>query len=250
MSLELVESLFNQNISVNCGESGYATKNNLLHYIASRPFNQNDFYVFHDYLSKYSQKVDEKNSLGYTPLMVCIVNKDPSVIYFIDLLNNGADPNIQINVYSHQYFVSTILTLAIISNCSLNILKYLVVYGTSNIDDQKHPLLCACKYSDLIVIKYIHSKFGGINTCDESGATPLHYVCYYRTDDNPDIIRFLLDSGADINKKDSYFNTPFSMAVKSNKLRVIKELSIFIFEKYKDEEDFIKKKIINDFFEF
>lgn len=60
MSLNLIENLFNPNIHVKCGNSGYATKNNLLHYMASRKNNRDDSILSFDYMFYHKKKLMEK----------------------------------------------------------------------------------------------------------------------------------------------------------------------------------------------
>lgn len=248
MTLELIEFIFNPNIYTNCGESGFAAKNNLLHYIASQPFDQNNFYIFHDYLVKYPNEVDRLNSLNFTPLMICLVNKDPETIYYIDdLLSYGANINQKINIYKTVLHSKSndldILTFAIINKCGIDIIKCLINFGFNNSNlKNNHPLLLASEYSSKEVIKYIFEKFGDINIRDRLGCTPLYNYCRRRDTDDSETIKFLLDNGADPKIKNKYSQSPLNAAIKVGKNETVKELLIYIFKKYINEND------VEDFF--
>lgn len=64
----------------------------------------------------------------------------------------------------------------------------------------KHPEL----------IYQLHTHMGDINNKINS-VTPLHFICWHsESDELPNIIQLLIDSGADINAKDKYNNTAFN----------------------------------------
>lgn len=177
--------------------------------------------------------------------MVAIVNENEKTFYYVtDLLTNGANCNIEIDIYTKEDKPKNILQLAIINGCSKNIIKLLIEYGSKWSHNENFHLLA--KYSDLETIEYIHSIYPFLNSRDEYDATPLYYACFYRNEDNPDIVQFLLDHGAEPILKDKYSNTPLGMAIKSNKLKVVQILITFIFKRYDHEENF--ENYVKDFF--
>ena len=89
--------------------------------------------------------------------------------------------------------------------------------------DHLQMLLEAIKYNDLREIA-IQIAVHGVdvnnnNTYDLFYGTPLHYACKQRC--NPKTIKLLLLSGANINGKDYYGDTPLHEAVQDRNIRIV-----------------------------
>lgn len=130
--------------------------------------------------------VDEKNGDGNTPLNNACARKKGGYVIIKILLELGANINIQndlCNTPLHELFK--------IEN-SFDSIKLLV--------------------STAVNIKEL------LNTGDINGNTPLHLASYHQ---NPEVVQYLIDMGADVNAKNQKGNTPFIEAILGNNKEVI-----------------------------
>ncbi|WP_353277794.1 ankyrin repeat domain-containing protein [Wolbachia endosymbiont (group A) of Agelastica alni] len=90
---------------------------------------------------------------------------------------------------------------------SWTLLHYAVYNGNLNLVNGVFDLLLA--------------KVGDINAKDKWCWTPLHYAVYYN---EPNMVKFLIDKGANIEARSKKSETPLYLAVKEGKLDVVKSL--------------------------
>ena len=82
-------------------------------------------------------------------------------------------------------------------------------------EDGKTPLMYAARDNqNPDVIKVLLEAGADVNASDEFGGTPLMYAA--RDNQNPDVIKVLLKAGADVNARDKYGKTPLMHAAAWN----------------------------------
>lgn len=87
-------------------------------------------------------------------------------------------------------------------------LNYLKEYNEINLDTKINPLLCACYLGRADIVKYILQNptidvdFASV----DAGHTPLTIACLTA---NYEILQMLIESDAEVNKPNSYNQTPF-----------------------------------------
>ena len=138
----------------------------------------------------YRELIDQQTIHGRSPLMLAATNGRLEIVKL--LISYGAD------IYLRDNERRTALQHAAYNNHS-DIMAYLLEHG-ANIDDEKstnNPLLhVVCRLAYIGPIKVL-LKFGfDVNArSTNQGRTPLHVATVH---DNVDIVRLLLDAGADI----------------------------------------------------
>ena len=86
------------------------------------------------------------------------------------------------------------------------------------------PLIIATKFYNLDIIKQIINMGANINFSTQQGFTPLHMAIYNQSNDKIDIINYLLDKGADYNAMSSLGLSPIHCAIGINDLETVKIL--------------------------
>ncbi len=185
--------------------------------------------------------VNAQDSIGKTPLLIITPAENRDAMYQL-LLDNGASTRIK------DLYGDTPLHIATITNMSPAILQRFVTYKAdinernkkgvtplalavennwaehisfyANLDADIHaedmegntPLSLALQ-AGLETTKLLVSK-KNIGTRDSFGNTPLHVAISHAVD--PEVIRFLLDCGADVNARNRNGDTPLYIAVNTN----------------------------------
>jgi len=162
-----------------------------------------------------------QDGTGSTPAFIALVTSQlPMLEYLVE--EAGIDPNTQ-----HRN--GDTLTKTAIKKGNLPMLRYLrdrgadIMLGYSN---GTTPFLLAAAELKFNIVEELYEEFG-VNSTDNHGNTALHYASrspitmYYE-----DIVRFLVDHGADINKQNDRKQTPFWLAVKHSKTKEDAQLLI------------------------
>jgi ankyrin repeat protein len=190
-------------------------------------------------LLKNRADINGKNIYGNTPLIIAAwQNANVDVIKC--LLENGADVN------AKNYTGNTPLILAAWQNTNVEIIKCLIENGAdinaknnkgrtpldvANTVEKKNFLrdstdtvikkktykniFDAIKQGDLATVKeWIKIDPKSVHERDVDGSTPLHWAAISNT--NVDVIKCLLERGADINAKNNGGNTPLHWAARKN----------------------------------
>ncbi|GFO16994.1 ankyrin-3 [Plakobranchus ocellatus] len=143
------------------------------------------------------------------------------------LINRGAD----VNARHDGGKVALVLALEYLEGSQLfEMAKFLVERGAHvnrNLPD-KSPLVCALN-EDPQIVRYLLEKGADVNEVgDEMGNTPLMVLVEkgfsWNDSDIFDLVKLLLDIGADPNKLNSKGNNAFHLAVAAQKLDVISKL--------------------------
>lgn len=79
-------------------------------------------------------------------------------------------------------------------------------------DSGETPLMCAVKGRDAVHVMNLVALGANINKPDENGWTPLHYAA---EQGNIRISQFLVNSGADLEARNSYQETPLIVAAQT-----------------------------------
>lgn len=181
--------------------------------------------------------IDIRNSNGDTPLCLAIYNNDYETIKL--LLENGAD----INVYDSEG--RTVMNQHLIENGDTDILRLLIEYGADIEEkyDDKTPLIYTIinnslnetielikagantssydNYKPIFMVIDSDDNINKYNCFNEliksgidieeknnDGYTILNYICDDMIDNRCDYIKLLIKAGANVNTKNSEFNTP------------------------------------------
>jgi ankyrin repeat protein len=189
-----------------------------------------------EFIKKRAQYIDRRDNMGKTPIIYACENSSIDCIQI--LIDNGVDKN---QHYFHTIDVSTPLCISMLNDTTdcfelliknganvnqillndtiliraikinkFDYVKLLIKYGANvNIGNSKPPLIEACNHSsnqnNIEIIKFLIESGADINYVDIDSNTPLtistNLLKY-------DIVRLLILSGADIN-----LNTPFNLLI-------------------------------------
>ena len=96
-------------------------------------------------------------------------------------------------------------------------------FDLNNIKDTngETPLYLACENSHTELVKLLLEHGADANIKSEYGYTPLYRAC---DKDNTEVVKLLLEHGADVNSKDNYGNTLLYSACKNNNTELAKLL--------------------------
>ena len=176
------------------------------------------------------------NDLGSTPLIVAITSKNPEVVKILleagsnidHQIKNGTICPLQYAVYYNHEEIFRILmeynpqvdlvdddgdtALNFIdSDTPLGIAKILLNRGADpsiRNKEQETPLYTAVRLQNYEIVKYLVKK-AGLDILGARYGGPLHIACYQS---NLDIIKILVDAGADANLADPFVSTPLYSA--------------------------------------
>lgn len=166
-----------------------------------------------------------QNNLGFTALMYACAscNKD----YILPLLQKGADPNIINNFSMTALMFST-------REHDQNTAKLLIEYGAdvnavTKLNETALffvlPVPAHAKINipkNIEIVKTLLESGADINHKDATNSTPLNHAAAL---DNADMVDFLISQGADINHKNNLGETSLSLAIRENSANVLKILN-------------------------
>ena len=173
-------------------------------------------------LVKHGASVDAKDALGGTPLIRATIAKRALVIE--ELLRLGADMGTD-NDYTLAHIAAR--------GGSVDCLRALADAGIdySRVFDGQTILHEAFAYgAELGAVKYILGQEGGrmlVNVPDTAGCTPLHLLMKSRYLDTPEgreMVKLLLQCGADVQAKDASGNTPVHVSARVGDIDSMAEL--------------------------
>jgi ankyrin repeat protein len=176
-------------------------------------------------LLSYSADINIKNSRGATALLYACGHctdeiPDANNLIIPLLLNLKPD----FDVEASDCFTTPLLYYASQNNCNIEILKVLCDKSNLHYRDKygKNALILQCAYNkivDLEVVKTLLLAGIDINSQDDKGRTALLVTKF--TEDNYDVIKFLLDHNANINLYNKEGNTALMLASKDNKVDLV-----------------------------
>ncbi|KAJ7691803.1 hypothetical protein B0H17DRAFT_1200919 [Mycena rosella] len=149
-------------------------------------------------LIQYGANVNARDKTGYTPLHGV---RDSNIASL--LLDHGVDIEARISA----------LHIACLVGCSDDLVRLLLEHDASNDND--------CTQSNVASSSGHTTAHSIINVQDISGSTALHWACFALG--QPDIVRILLEHGADIQVRDAKGRTALELAT-ANRLTKILEL--------------------------
>ena len=193
------------------------------------------------YLVEKGADVNTKDINGVTPLLIACERNDINIVKH--LVENGA------NVNEKNRFEITPLITACQKN-DIEIVKYLVQKGAdinAKNDDAITPLMIACQGNDIKImknlfekgefekkfyntvdvkinieiVKYLVEKGANVNAKNYNRSTPLIIACY---ENDIEIVKYLVEKGADVNTKDINGVTPLLIACERNDINIVKHL--------------------------
>jgi len=126
-------------------------------------------------------------------------------------------------------------------NGHVNIVKYFIEHGGADINEKfmwqysmgeeiyfGTPLIIACrkKNDNYDMVKFLVEKGADINKKDGFGETPLFAACNITNanENNEKIVKYLIDHGADVNKEGMFKKTPLYVACESRNVNIVKYL--------------------------
>jgi ankyrin repeat protein len=173
------------------------------------------------FLVKKKSNVSAANGRGDTPLHLAAKNGKLEVVKY--LVKKGAD----IKILNKSEAGKTALHVAACED-NLDIVKYLYENGGQKICKRnkytdKTPLHLAASAGKLEIVRYLAEKVN-VDICDVKGNTPLHYAVSEMVNCNSDVIKCLIEIGADMYKGNMYGKTALYLAVENGKLEVLEYL--------------------------
>ena len=154
--------------------------------------------------------VNAADDLGLTPLMAAVKNQFLDAVIF--LIDQGADVNLQDSSGLTALHYATEVSF---DPSSCLIVKQLINRG-ANINavtknDKCTPLMLACLNENVSVINFLLQNGANVALTDNNGWTALHFVVD-ECDDPSEIVRSLLNYGADVNARRIDNETPLMVA--------------------------------------
>jgi ankyrin repeat protein len=171
-------------------------------------------------LVERESRVSASNKNGDTPLHVAAKNGKFEIVRY--LVEEGAD----INKLNKKESGKTALHVAACED-DLDIVKFLYENGgqkvckTNKLADVT-PLHLAASAGRLEIVKYLAGKVDHIDICDQNGNTPLHYAVSEMVSYNSDVIKCLVELGADMHQGNECGETALHLAVENGKLEILK----------------------------
>jgi ankyrin repeat protein len=164
--------------------------------------------------------VSAPNKKGDTPLHVAAKNGKFEIVKY--LVKKGAD----VNKLNKNESGKTALHVAVCED-DLHIVKYLYENGGHEVCKKNEhadvtPLHLAASAGKLEIVKYLAGKMDHIDICDQNGNTPLHYAVSEMVSYNSDVIRCLVELGADMHQGNECGETALHLAVENDKLEILK----------------------------
>ncbi|OHD62537.1 MAG: hypothetical protein A2014_00230 [Spirochaetes bacterium GWF1_49_6] len=159
-------------------------------------------------------------NMGVDSLLHLAVSTENTEIakFFIDM---GADVKVKEYINSNEFNISVLHTACLKDD--FNMVKMLVEKG-AEIDAMdgkgRTPLFDACAVGDVDIVKYLFEHGASLTYREPvKGTYPIHEACYW---DNADVVKYLLGIGLNKNLTDFAGQTPFKYAVKGENLDIIK----------------------------
>jgi len=190
------------------------------------------------FLIEKGANVNYRNRNGITPLMNGLYNDNIAIVQI--LVENGADVG-AVDNYGYNPLSSTIdngystmvevllrgkgVNLEAISNTiykcdDAHIMSLLISHGLKvDADRGGEQLLRACMRDDYDMVRLLVDNGADMNIRDDDGMTPL-MVCLNRG--NTDMSAYLISKGANLDVKDEYGNTALMRAIKDNSLYLVR----------------------------
>ncbi len=157
--------------------------------------------------------VNLKSTEGLTPLFIAVQKNHKPVVKY--LLSKGA----RIDEKSEEYG-RTALYIACVE--SLDIVKMLVDAGADvNLKSNMGiaPLFVAVRSKHILIAKYLLSKGARINEKNgKNGETALYQACF---GGSLDIVKVLIDAGADVTITNAQGKTPLDVAIENNHQEIV-----------------------------
>ncbi|NPV00578.1 MAG: ankyrin repeat domain-containing protein [Brevinematales bacterium] len=160
------------------------------------------------------------DNMGMDSLLHLTVSTENTAIakFFIEM---GADVKVKEYINSNEFNISVLHTACLKDNFSM--VKMLVEKGAEidAVDGKgRTPLFDACAVGDVDIVKYLFEHGASLIYREPvKGTYPIHEACYW---DNADVVKYLLNIGMNKNLKDFAGQTPFKYAVEGENLDIIK----------------------------
>ncbi|XP_069701436.1 ankyrin-1-like [Periplaneta americana] len=100
------------------------------------------------------------------------------------------------------------------------------------------PLFLAVQYTNPRLVKHLITKGASVNYRTKQSVTPLHLATQLNTEDSDDIVKFLIDGGADVNIFcELYSFTPIHWAAKLGKVTTLEAINRHAYLSLKTRDD-------------
>jgi ankyrin repeat protein len=172
--------------------------------------------------------VNEKGEYGRTPLMYAASGESPDCLEIMKLLlKNKADVSAR-NEGDDDAFTEAITTS--LWKIPIERYKLLIEHGY-NVNSFKTkyshgqtPLMWACYCGKSEVVKLLVESGADVNQKDKNDETAIISAMQGNNKDFPEIVDYLIDHGADPNSKSQFGHTPFLYAVEKGYIQLAQKL--------------------------
>ena len=171
------------------------------------------------FLVENGANVNATDDFGLTPLMAAVANQLLDAVTF--LIDQGADVNLLDSSGSTALHYASEVSF---DPSSCLIVKQLINRG-ANInavtnDDKLTPLMLACKNKNVSVVNCLLQNGANVVLTSDNGWTALHFVVD-GFNDSSEILRSLLNNGADVNARSVDNETPLMVASQSSDVETV-----------------------------
>jgi len=168
----------------------------------------NEDYSIAEVLLENGADPNAATAYGYTPLHYAVQKEECNISMITKLIIYGANVNAK-----NEYGTSPLHRIAEYGTVFLA--KLLVGFGADvNVfDSQRQTPLHLATNDRKSMVEYLISQNADVNAQSTAGYTPLHHAVIHR---NFEIVKLLIENGADINIVDFGLQTPLSLATEMN----------------------------------
>ena len=171
-------------------------------------------------LIQYGADINAKTNTGQTVFMIDGVDKSPSLLEALRY-NPTEQELIEACLHGRMDILLSLFNTGRVTRETINSYEFDREFENGNNPKEKGftPLILALRSKNVAVAKYLVENGADPNKSGKHKRTPLGVACFYCTENEGDIINFLIDKGADILKTDTVGYSALDMAIQGLSLK-------------------------------